>query len=193
MAAYGIAVGAAVFGSVFSAAGLGVCTAVWGDEELRDRACPLCCMSCFALVFILAGAGAAFGAGFLIISDLGLSDGDAAKVLGACTYAILIGLALMCMKSSIYRAVCMKRCVGHDVAAEPPVEQAVAAVAALQRQHQGVGQASQAPMPEVMAAIATVPGGQPMQFETADGRVMTVMVPMGVQPGMEFEFQVAAP
>ena len=97
------------------------------------------------------------------------------------------------MKSSVYRAYenyCMKT---NDVAAEPPVEHAVAAVAALQRQHQGVGQASQAPMPEVMAAIATVPGGQPMQFETADGRVMTVMVPMGVQPGMEFEFQVAAP
>ena len=66
-------------------------------------------------------------------------------------------------------------------------------LAALQRQLQGFGQASQPPMPEVMAVIATVPGGQPMQFEAADGRVMTVMVPMGVQPGMEFEFQVAAP
>ena len=84
-----------------------------------------------------------------------------------------------------------------NTAAEGPAEEepntAAEGLAALQRQHQGVGQASQPPMPEVMAVIATVPGGQPMQFETADGRVMTVMVPMGVQPGMEFEFQVAAP
>ena len=84
-----------------------------------------------------------------------------------------------------------------NTAAEGPAEEepnmVAEGLAALQRQLQGFGQASQPPMPEVMAVIATVPGGQPMQFETADGRVMTVMVPMGVQPGMEFEFQVAAP
>ena len=84
-----------------------------------------------------------------------------------------------------------------NTVAEGPAEEeqntAAEGLAALQRQLQGFGQASQPPMPEVMAVIATVPGGQPMQFEAADGRVMTVMVPMGVQPGMEFEFQVAAP
>ena len=49
------------------------------------------------------------------------------------------------------------------------------------------------PATVLMQVTATVPGGQPMQLLTADGSMMTVMVPMGVQPGMQFQIQAAAP
>ena len=49
-----------------------------------------------------------------------------------------------------------------------------------------------APQPMMMTATATVPGGQPMQLQTPTG-VITVQVPMGVQPGQQFQFQTAAP
>ena len=48
------------------------------------------------------------------------------------------------------------------------------------------------PQPMVMTATATVPEGQPMQIQTQTG-VITVMVPPGIQPGMQFQFQAAAP
>ena len=39
---------------------------------------------------------------------------------------------------------------------------------------------------------ATVPGGQTMTINV-NGQQMAVQVPMGVQPGQNFSFQVAAP
>ena len=49
-----------------------------------------------------------------------------------------------------------------------------------------------APQPMMMTATATVPGGQPMQLQTPTGMI-TVQVPMGIQPGQQFQFQTAAP
>lgn len=49
------------------------------------------------------------------------------------------------------------------------------------------------PQPTVMTATASVPGGQPMQVQMADGSLITVQVPMGVQPGQQFQFQTAPP
>ena len=44
---------------------------------------------------------------------------------------------------------------------------------------------------DVMTVTATVPGGQTMQYMGPSGP-MNVQVPMGVQPGQSFQFQVAA-
>ena len=45
---------------------------------------------------------------------------------------------------------------------------------------------------EVMTVTATVPGGNSMQLQGPSG-VMTVDVPLGVQPGQQFQFQTGAP
>lgn len=47
------------------------------------------------------------------------------------------------------------------------------------------------PQMQVMSVVATVPGGQAMQLQGPNG-VMTVMVPPGVMPGQQFQFQVPA-
>ena len=47
------------------------------------------------------------------------------------------------------------------------------------------------PSMQVMSVVASVPGGQPMQLQGPNG-VMTVMVPPGIQPGQQFQFQVPA-
>ncbi len=49
-----------------------------------------------------------------------------------------------------------------------------------------------APGMQVMTLTASVPGGQTMQYQSPTGP-MNVQVPMGVQPGQQFQFQVAGP
>jgi hypothetical protein len=50
------------------------------------------------------------------------------------------------------------------------------------------------PQPQVqkLSAVAVVPGGQQMQVQTPAG-MMNVTVPVGIQPGQTFQFQIQAP
>ena len=43
--------------------------------------------------------------------------------------------------------------------------------------------------PQVMTLTATVPGGNTMQYQGANGMTMNVDVPPGVQVGQQFQFQ----
>ena len=77
--------------------------------------------------------------------------------------------------------------------AQPVAQPVVQPVMAQPVTAQPMAQQMAQPATVLMQVTATVPGGQPMQLLTADGSMMTVMVPMGVQPGMQFQIQAAAP